>query len=382
MVADSDITLWPEGFEGPALGREVHTEIRALQLAPLYTGELIELRAGTGFSLPLSPGQVDAQDGGGDPANDFPADSFFDVYVELDLPVDPNGDPVLCPVHFPGGTLYNDSADPLLVLAEDLDAFPPTVVYRHGNSNAIPIRFKTGSAYWAAGEIFGYLRLAGHGVDPEFTQQEIDEFEALEFEQMPQAVAMNKFTAVGFEDHVEIEWVTTSEIDNAGFNIYRGLSMYEPNEKINAVLIPARGTVFGETPYSFVDKDVVEGTTYYYWVEAIDVTGAGTNSKPVTTELGQRKKDGATPPSFFLAQNHPNPFNPMTEIKYELPMDCHVRLEVYNVLGQRVATLVNQRQTSGYKVVRWDAGNFASGIYLYRIEAGNFVQMRKMVLLR
>jgi len=88
------------------------------------------------------------------------------------------------------------------------------------------------------------------------------------------------------------------------------------------------------------------------------------------------------PRSFFLMRNYPNPFNAITQIKYCLPKDCQVRLEVYNLLGQKVATLLDGRQKAGYKTARWDASSFSSGIYFYRLQAGDFVQTRKMVLLK
>jgi hypothetical protein len=92
------------------------------------------------------------------------------------------------------------------------------------------------------------------------------------------------------------------------------------------------------------------------------------------------------PRAFCLAQNRPNPFKPVTEIKYDLPVGCHVKLEIYNILGQRVATLVDGRQSAGYKAVRWDSRNIAGartspGIYFCRLQAGSFVATRKMVLL-
>ena len=88
------------------------------------------------------------------------------------------------------------------------------------------------------------------------------------------------------------------------------------------------------------------------------------------------------PAVFKLNQNYPNPFNPVTMINYQLPMTSDVELSVYNLLGQKVATLVNVRQRAGYHQIEWGAGGFSSGIYYYRIEAGDFQDVKKMVLLR
>jgi len=88
------------------------------------------------------------------------------------------------------------------------------------------------------------------------------------------------------------------------------------------------------------------------------------------------------PQTFSLSQNYPNPFNPTTKIRYELPMDCRVGLEVYNILGQRVVTLVDGKEKAGYKTVSWDATGMASGIYFYRLKAGEFTAIKKMILLK
>jgi hypothetical protein len=88
------------------------------------------------------------------------------------------------------------------------------------------------------------------------------------------------------------------------------------------------------------------------------------------------------PDAFVLAQNYPNPFNPSTSIRYELPETARVRLEVFNLLGERVATLVDERREAGRHQVSFDAGSLASGVYLYRLQAGDFVQTRKLTLIR
>ena len=107
------------------------------------------------------------------------------------------------------------------------------------------------------------------------------------------------------------------------------------------------------------------------------------------TPGGKGPKSLATisPDQFTLSQNHPNPFNPVCEIKYALPTDCRVILTIYNLLGQRVRVLVDGYQSAGYKSVKWDGKDdrgqeTASSVYFYRIKAGDFEQSKKMVLMR
>ncbi len=92
--------------------------------------------------------------------------------------------------------------------------------------------------------------------------------------------------------------------------------------------------------------------------------------------------DSPLPTGFALEQNYPNPFNPSTTIKYELPRSTEVRLSVYDVLGREVSVLVNERRGAGVHEVRFDGSGLASGIYLYRLQAGSYVQTRKLVLVR
>ena len=88
------------------------------------------------------------------------------------------------------------------------------------------------------------------------------------------------------------------------------------------------------------------------------------------------------PQEFSLSQNYPNPFNPVTIIEYSLSKAGHVSLIVYNLLGEEVIQLMSETQQTGSHKVKWNASDFASGIYIYRLQAGDFVQTRKMVLLK
>jgi len=92
--------------------------------------------------------------------------------------------------------------------------------------------------------------------------------------------------------------------------------------------------------------------------------------------------EGLLPTEFSLGQNYPNPFNPATDISFALPVASHVRLEIYNIMGQKVATVVDAPMTAGYHSVSYNAAGNASGVYFYRLEADTFVETRKMLLLK
>ena len=117
------------------------------------------------------------------------------------------------------------------------------------------------------------------------------------------------------------------------------------------------------------------------------------DSRPLAVEfsgnlnLEAAKEADSRPQCFSLSQNYPNPFNPQTSIKYALPQDAQVRLTVYNVLGQKVATLVDEFQDAGFKTVWWDGKDVegdevSSGVYFYRLTAGEFSEVRKMMMVK
>jgi len=92
--------------------------------------------------------------------------------------------------------------------------------------------------------------------------------------------------------------------------------------------------------------------------------------------------DLSIPRQFALYQNYPNPFNAATRINYRLPRSCGVKLEIYNVLGQRVATLVDSKQQAGPRSAIWDASNISSGLYFYKLTAGDFTETKRMMLVK
>jgi hypothetical protein len=109
------------------------------------------------------------------------------------------------------------------------------------------------------------------------------------------------------------------------------------------------------------------------------VVGTGTGVTQVTT--------GELPETFALAQNYPNPFNPITQIAFNLPRATHARLEIYNIVGRKVVTLLDDRRSAGSYVADWDGRDdqgrpVASGFYLYRLETDDNVATRKMILLK
>jgi len=88
------------------------------------------------------------------------------------------------------------------------------------------------------------------------------------------------------------------------------------------------------------------------------------------------------PDTYALSQNYPNPFNPTTTINFDVPVREHVTLKVYNILGQEVETLVDEEMSAGYKHIDWDGAKYSSGVYFYKLNAGDFVETKKMSLVK
>ena len=107
-----------------------------------------------------------------------------------------------------------------------------------------------------------------------------------------------------------------------------------------------------------------------------------TGSFSATISSVEENSLSAQPAIFLLEQNHPNPFNPITTIRYHLPITSNVELSIYNLLGQKIETLVSEKQSVGQHQVQWDAGQHANGIYYYLIKIGEFQDVKRMVLVK
>jgi photosystem II stability/assembly factor-like uncharacterized protein len=118
-------------------------------------------------------------------------------------------------------------------------------------------------------------------------------------------------------------------------------------------------------------------TGNYMW--AADISG-NVFRYEITTGITQPGNE--VPPGFLLKQNYPNPFNPETKIAYSLPEAADVKLKIYNSLGKEIALLVNEAQERGSYEVKWNAASFESGVYFYRIEAGEYMETKKMLLVK
>jgi hypothetical protein len=155
---------------------------------------------------------------------------------------------------------------------------------------------------------------------------------------------------------------------------YSELDSYEKNSQLWGA-----GNSSEEHSYHYTDYDVSNNVTYWYKLRDVDFYGVFSEYGPISAKPYDRLVD---PERFYLAQNYPNPFNQKTIINYELAIINEIELSVYNLLGHKVATLISKKQSAGSYQVEWNATDFSSGIYYYKLNVGEFQQVKKMVLLK
>ncbi len=190
----------------------------------------------------------------------------------------------------------------------------------------------------------------------------------------PLPVELNLFTASVNQNSVKLNWITATEVNNYGFEVEKSEAGGMNSEWKTIGFVKGHGNSNSPKEYSFVDTKVSTGK-YLYRLKQIDNNGQFEYSKNVEVSFMK-------PNEFKLEQNYPNPFNPSTTIRFNLPEASAVKIILYNILGQELRILVNEFKESGVNTINFDASGLNSGMYIYKIEAGNFVQARKMTLLK
>lgn len=185
-------------------------------------------------------------------------------------------------------------------------------------------------------------------------------------------VELSSFTSNVNGNSVTLNWSTATEKNNFGFDVERRVIGEEWN-KIG--FVNGNGTSLKINEYSFTDSKLSVGN-YNYRIKQLDFDGTYKYY-----ELSGEIEIGS-PEYYSLSQNYPNPFNPTTAINYAIPVDGMVTLTIFNSLGEKIRVLVNEVQQAGHYSINFDATQLTSGLYFYKIEAGNFSSVKKMMLLK
>jgi hypothetical protein len=204
-----------------------------------------------------------------------------------------------------------------------------------------------------------YLRAATHGRSA--FETDLDDIVPVE---------LTSFTAAANNGNVELKWTTATELNNSGFEIQRSINdeEFEP-----ITFIPGFGTTTEPKSYSYLDKNV--SGFLKYRLKQIDYNGTYEYSFIVEVHSLFNL-------SYQLNQNYPNPFNPITNISYIIPVEANVNLTVYNSLGEIIEVLIDEYQQEGKYDVVWNAEDYPSGVYYYKLNAGSFVEAKKMILMK
>ena len=189
-------------------------------------------------------------------------------------------------------------------------------------------------------------------------------------------VELISFSSVVQDGKVILHWETATEVNNYGYDIERRLTNPPAgtnNSWSRLGFVAGNGNSNVSHAYTFSDIPPQQ-TGIEYRLKQIDLDGTCTYS--------QTEQVVVSPRSYALAQNYPNPFNPTTNISYDIPAIGHVTISVYDILGKEVAVLLNETKQAGSYTMSFNASHIPSGIYFYKLTAGNFTSQKKMVVLR
>jgi len=189
---------------------------------------------------------------------------------------------------------------------------------------------------------------------------------------IPLPVELNSFTASVRDNLVDLKWQTKTEVNNYGFNVERRIN---EGEWDSIGFVEGHGNSNSPKEYSYSDEDIFAGgSKFQYRLKQVDNDGQFEYSDIVEVEV--------VPNQYELSQNYPNPFNPGTTIRFSLPKQTELKLNLYNMLGELVETIAEGNYEVGNYKVTFNASSLPSGVYIYRIESSDFVQTKKMMLLK
>jgi hypothetical protein len=193
---------------------------------------------------------------------------------------------------------------------------------------------------------------------------------------IPLPVELVSFNAKVINNQVKLVWATETEVDNYGFEVERAAFKNGINElNWNRLgFVEGHGNSNSPKQYSFTDKNPAGGKKLLYRLKQIDTDGQFSYSNEIEVDIDFNE--------FVLFQNYPNPFNPVTKIKFKLQKSGMARLVVYNVIGEKVRSLLNEVMEEGIHEVEFNAINLPSGVYIYRLEAGKYKETKLMQLLK
>ena len=189
-------------------------------------------------------------------------------------------------------------------------------------------------------------------------------------------VELASFTSTVSENNVSLLWVVNLQINNSGFDIERSRVNNQTSvEWIKIGSVSGNGSSTNEVQYSFTDMNLSTGK-YKYRLKQIDLNGSFKYY-----DLQNEVVIGI-PDKFNLSQNYPNPFNPQTRIDFDLPKDSKVILKIYDISGREIRTLLNEFRSAGYYTIDFNGSNLASSAYFYKLTAGEFTGIKRMMMIK
>lgn len=213
------------------------------------------------------------------------------------------------------------------------------------------------------------------GKDNRYGAGRVDAFAAYTLATSGQVpVELISFMSDVVDNNVLLTWATATETNNLGFEIHRKRLEEDEFAFVKVGFVDGKVNASENSYYTFQEKNLSNGK-YIYRLKQVDLDGS-------FDFVGYSFADISSPMEFVLEQNYPNPFNPITTISFNIPTELNISLKIFDVLGNEVVTLINEKMNAGDHEVQFNASNIASGIYFYTLQAGEFVSTKKLILMK